>query len=248
MTTVADHYDNHLGPVYGWMIGDESAALERNREYFRRLGLRPGPAGSAVDLGAGNGLQSIPLAELGFAVTAVDLCAPLLAELREKAGALPIRTVPEDLLAFLRRSTDPADAIVCMGDTLTHLDSPAAVEELIAGSARLLAPGGLLALTFRDYVSAELRGDARFIPVRGDESRILTCFLEYQEGYVEVHDILHRRQDGRWALAVSSYRKLRLDRAWVAERLRAAGLEIVRHAVANGMIDLVAGRSPLASP
>ncbi|HEX7180211.1 MAG TPA: class I SAM-dependent methyltransferase [Thermoanaerobaculia bacterium] len=230
------------------MIGDESAALDRNREYFRRLGLQPGPAGSAIDLGAGNGLQSIPLAELGFAVTAVDLCAPLLVELQEKAGALPIRTVHEDLLSFLQRCTDPADVVVCMGDTLTHLDSLATVEELIAESARRLAPGGLLALTFRDYVSSELRGNARFIPVRGDENQILTCFLEYHEGFVEVHDILHRREDGRWSLAVSSYRKLRLGKAWLIDRLRAAGLEIVRDAVTNGMIDLVAGKSPLASP
>jgi hypothetical protein len=35
--------------------------------------------------------------------------------------------------------------------------------------------------------------DQRFIPVRADEVRILTCFLEYHAAHVTVHDD-HRHQ------------------------------------------------------
>jgi 2-polyprenyl-3-methyl-5-hydroxy-6-metoxy-1,4-benzoquinol methylase len=88
VATVSDHYDKHLGPIYSWMVGDVSAAIERNREELRALGIRPGPTGTAVDLGAGPGMHAIPLAELGFSVLAIDTCGPLIAELRERAKSL----------------------------------------------------------------------------------------------------------------------------------------------------------------
>jgi hypothetical protein len=40
-------------------------------------------------------------------------------------------------------------------------------------------------------VSVPLIGEQRLIPVRNDETRILTCFLEYEPEAVLVHDILH---------------------------------------------------------
>ncbi len=65
-----------------------------------------------------------------------------------------------------------------MGDTLTHLPTTAAVDELLHLAATNLAPGGSLALTFRDYVGNELEDAQRFIPVRSDSERELMCFLE----------------------------------------------------------------------
>src|SRR5205823_5836896 len=77
MATVSEHYDRHLGPIYSWMIGDVTAAIERNPEELRTLGVRPDSTGAAVDLGAGPGLHAIPLAELGFSVLAIDTCGAL---------------------------------------------------------------------------------------------------------------------------------------------------------------------------
>lgn len=55
-------------------------------------------------------------------------------------------------------------------------------------------------LSFRDY-SVPLQDEKRFIPVRSDEGRILTCFLEYSEDSVLVHDILHERAARRGCAA-----------------------------------------------
>lgn len=82
MKTAKEHYDQHLGVIYSWMAGDADAALDRNRSFFRQLVLDLTPRGLAVDLGCGSGFQSIPLAEFGFSVLAVDSCAVLLSELR----------------------------------------------------------------------------------------------------------------------------------------------------------------------
>lgn len=241
MKTAKEHYDQQLAAIYSWMSGGSEAAIESNRVLFRRLEVDSVPRGLAVDLGAGAGFQSLPLAELGFSVAAVDFSPQLLAELSERAKGLPVRTVQDDLLNFDRHIDEQAQLIVCMGDTLTHLESKDSVQSLLSRVGRALAVGGTLILTFRDYVSVELQGAGRFIPVRGDESKILTCFLEYHEEVVEVYDLLYRRHEDRWQLEVSSYPKLRLDKEWVTEQLSRAGLRVIRSETAQGMV-LIAAR------
>jgi SAM-dependent methyltransferase len=240
MNTAKEHYNRHLASIYSWMTGSVDAAIERNRAFFRQLEFDLVPRGLAVDLGAGSGFQSIPLVELGFSVVAVDFCAELLSELRDRSGSLNLRTVHDDILHFSEHIDSPAQVIVCMGDTLTHLESVDAVTSLLSDVGRALAEDGRLVLTFRDYVSVELHGIERFIPVRSDESQILTCFLEYHERVVEVYDLLQRREGEQWLMSVSCYPKLRLDKNWVCEQLSKIGLTVLRNEFVNGMICIVA--------
>lgn len=249
MNTVKEHYDRQLAAVYSWMAGGVEKACERNRAFFRQFEIDKMPQGLAVDLGAGSGFQSVPLAGFGFSVVAVDFSPVLLVELRERATELPIRIVQDDILNFKQHIAEAAQLIICMGDTLTHLSSPEAVKQLLRDAAQRLLKGGMLVLTFRDYVSTELRQAARFIPVQADESKILTCFLEYHEEYVEVYDLLHHKEGDVWRLSTSSYPKLRLDRSWVERLLVENELTVLRNEIANGMIELVAIRSePTSAP
>ena len=240
--TMDDHYTNHLGPVYTWMVGDIDAALSRSDAELDALPQPSKAGGTALDLGAGLGLHAIPLARRGFSVVAIDSYDPLLQELASRRGSLPICTVNDNLLAFRSHLTAPIDVIVCMGDTLTHLPNHSSVESLFADVAASLTAGGLFVATFRDYASAPLLGDARFIMVRSDQERILTCFLEYADTTVTVHDQLHQREGGSWRLRVSSYCKLRLSPQWVVERLSSLGLTARRDSVAGGMIRITAQR------
>ncbi len=98
----------------------------------------------------------------------------------------------------------------------------------------------LLILTFRDYVSVELRGDQRFIPIQSDDTKILTCFLEYHQDVIEVHDLLHRKEGAQWTLIASSYRKLRLDKNWLVKQLTELDFAIVRNTFESGMVSIVA--------
>ncbi len=241
--TVSEHSDRLLGPVYSWMVGDAAAAMERNRAELQALGLRPLTTGLAVDLGAGPGLHAIPLAQLGYTVVAVEACAALAGELRLRAGALPVRVVEGDLLRFREHCAEPADVILCMGDTLAHLASQEEVERLLTDVAAALAPAGVFVATFRDHFSTELVGTSRFLLVRSDETRILTCLLEYGTGTVRVHDLLHERREGRWELRVSSYVKLRLAPQRVIGQLEASRLSVQRDEGPDGMVRLVARRA-----
>lgn len=133
---------------------------------------------AAVDLGAGFGMHSIPLARRGYSVVAIDCSLKLLEALREYAKTLPIHVVEEDLLAFQKHLSAKVHLILCMGDTLTHLPDRESVARLFFLAAESLHGGGMFIITFRDY-TAPLVGDERFTPVRSDKDRILTCFLEY---------------------------------------------------------------------
>lgn len=245
MNTAKDHYDQQLASVYSWMAGTPEAAIKRNHDLLCQLGIDSAPRGFAVDLGAGSGFQSIPLAELGFSVVAVDFCAALLSELSNRANHLSIRTIHDDILNFSKYIEEQVQIIVCMGDTLTHLESLSAVQSLLLSIERALKASGKLILTFRDYVSIEPHGTQRFIPVRSDESTILTCFLEYHENVVEVYDLFYRREGERWVLNTSSYPKLRIDKSWVCEQLQKLKLQVIQNEIINGMICIVAQKSKL---
>ena len=239
MSSVEAHYDQLLGPVYTWMAGGWDAALARNRQLLGSLGLAAWLRGTAVDLGCGSGFQTIPLAEAGFDVVALDLNDALLSELRGHAAGHLVRIVCVDLLNFAAHLAGEAALIVCMGDTLTHLPSIEAVAALVWTAASRLQCGGRLVLGFRDLASHELTGPARFLPVRSEADRIFTCFLDYRADYVEVNDLLHQRENGQWRFSASTYRKLRLSAASVGALLTDAGLTLELAATEQGAVRIV---------
>lgn len=120
MNSVLDHYETHLAPVYVWMAGGVEHALSLGSNDVAPF---LDPPGLAVDLGAGFGMHSIPLARAGHQVLAVDTSRLLLAELRKHGEGLDVTAIEADLLDFAAHLRRPADLILCMGDTLTHLQS-----------------------------------------------------------------------------------------------------------------------------
>jgi SAM-dependent methyltransferase len=242
MTSVAEHYANHLGPVYVWMAGGFETALESGAEEIEALSLPLIPGAVVLDLGAGFGMHSIPLARRGARVVAIDTSTELLATLVELGGDLPIRVINDDLLAFQSHVTERPSAILCMGDTITHLARIDVVESLLEKASVVLQRGGMFVVSFRDY-SAPLAGDQRFVPVRSDDTRILTCFLEYQADAVLVHDVLHDRTADGWRTRVSHYRKLRLSPEWLMTAFQSHGFKVRLEAGMKGMVRLVAERA-----
>lgn len=239
MPTVAEHYNRLLADVYSWMYGGWDAALARYTAFFESRGIAPHGGKRAIDLGAGCGFQAIPLARRGFSVTAIDLDCKLLAELEQHVDGEEIETVCADILDFRRHAPKTAELIVCMVDTLLHLDSQAAVTRLVADVFAALEAGGTFIATFRDF-TVEVEELDRFIPVRSDDKTIFTCFLEFEPDTVKVHDLVYRRVDGRWDFAKSYYRKLRLPTAWVVNTLRDAGFAHVETGLDRGLVVVTA--------
>lgn len=239
MADVKKHYDDFLAHHYSWMCGGFELKLEENRKFFQSHGMRPALSGVAVDLGAGSGFQSIPLAQTGYEVIAIDLSRDLLGELRSQAAGLSIVTIEDNLLNFREHIPGDIELIVCMGDTITHLQTLEEVQSLLENAGRAIEYNGNLILGFRD-LTVELKNLDRFIAVRSSSDKIFTCFLEYAKDQVKVHDIVHEKNGDHWTMKKSYFRKLRISPQWMRDRLQKAGFTIENLHSHSGMITVVA--------
>lgn len=252
MVSAEEHYDKHLGKFYSWMIGEISENIQNQKSIFQKFGIVPRKSSYAVDLGCGNGIQSIALVSLGFSVCAIDFNDTLLNEFRGCADSEKIhifRDRIENVLKYAEQrlagfevsdgsASEYAELIVCGGDTVAHLESFDVLEKFIEDCASSLCIGGKIFLSFRDY-SEELKENARFIPVKNDENRILTCFLEYFSEYVSVTDILYEKKESRWDQKISSYRKLRISVEQMTSLLLRKNFKI--EAVEKGRMNILIG-------
>jgi SAM-dependent methyltransferase len=236
--TVKEHYDNHLGNFYSWLTGDFIENKEAFKTFCIENDVRPTSSKIAFDLGAGNGIQTIALAELGFQVKAIDFNDQLISELKSRAGDHPVRIYNDDIRFVRKYSILQPELIVCCGDTLTHLDSVLEIGDLIKDVCDILIPNGKVVLTFRDY-SSELEDTARFIPVKSDPNRILTCFLEYFPDKIRVTDLLHEFENDKWVQKASSYYKTRISNDRVLSLLQDYGFKIILSSIKKGIITII---------
>ncbi|HEU5076272.1 MAG TPA: class I SAM-dependent methyltransferase, partial [Polyangiaceae bacterium] len=238
------HYDELLGGVYAWSVTSSGEPFERGKRWLEAHGLMN--ATHYLDLGAGFGAHVLPLLAAGKQVTAVDFNAELLGQLAEAAGEAPgLRLERAELIAYLEaNSTDRWDVILCLGDTLTHLESTSAVRQLLASAARHLKPEGRLALSYRDSSAFSAEGVARFIPVARDRARVMYCLLEPIDAtYLRVTDIVTEVTDDGLQTRLGEYLKLRLARATLIDWALGAGLGLESEDVEQGMTSLVFRRS-----
>jgi len=132
-------------PEYGAVLG----ALRRYRPQGQ-------PPGRALDFGCGVGDMTATLARAGYQATGVDVSVPFLDSARARYARL-------DFVALGARSELPfasrCFSVITAVNTVEHIARPAAaLKEL----ARLLQPGGLIALTFPNLLSP-LRPLKRFL-------------------------------------------------------------------------------------
>jgi 2-polyprenyl-3-methyl-5-hydroxy-6-metoxy-1,4-benzoquinol methylase len=236
--TVKEHYDNHLGNFYSWYTGDFYKNMESFKAFCVDNNIKPHDSTCAIDLGAGDGIQTIALANLGFKVKAIDFNYQLIAELKSKIGNSSIEVFNDDIRFVSKYSKPKPELVVCCGDTLTHLGSMAEVEKLIKDTFAILTPNGKLILTFRDYSTA-LEDTNRFIPVKSDSQKILTCFIEYFDDKLRVTDLLHEFVKDEWVQKVSSYYKIRIGREKVLGMLGDSGFKINYDNVTNRIITII---------
>jgi 2-polyprenyl-3-methyl-5-hydroxy-6-metoxy-1,4-benzoquinol methylase len=237
--TTKDHYDNHLASFYSWMAGDFETRQKEFQAFLGSNTIFPVSSKIAIDLGAGHGIQSASLAKLGFAVKAIDFNKQLLEELKTNCKGLEVEAIEGDIKEVKKYKDLKPELIVCWGDTLTHLETKNEIENFIENCIETLASGGKLLLSFRDY-SEKLNGTARFIPVKSDANRILTCMLEYSPTHVTVNDLLYEFNGKSWEQKISSYNKVRISASEVIDLLNAKGMRIRFNEPVNRLVTIIA--------
>ena len=239
--SVKDHYDNHLGNFYSWMTGD----FDKNKTDFKTFIEKHSNFLSipckVVDLGAGHGIQSVAMAELGCQVLAVDFNQQLLSELESRAKDLTIEIKNGDIRNSGLYENFKAQIVICYGDTLPHLDTFKEIETFVKSVHNILPVQGKFIISFRDY-SHELKDTSRFIPVKSDENKIHTCILEYFNDYVRVTDLLYFKENEKWLSHISSYNKVRITETDMIDLVKKTGFNIDVHVKETGFIKIIASK------
>lgn len=158
--------------------------------------------------------------------------------MKENSENLPIITVQGDLINFEQHINSKPELIICMTDTILHLESKEKVTLLFNKVFSSLEKNGKFIMTLRD-LSTELSELDRFIPVKNDEKTIFTCFLEYEPTTVKVHDLVYQKERDIWKLNKSFYRKLRLSKHWIDKQLKETGFSKIESSVDKGLITVI---------
>lgn len=140
-----EHYSD--AALYDYEYRRRRADVTFYRELARRR-LRPDDA--ILELGAGTGRVSIPLARDGFRVTAVDQSPQMLAKLRGRIAALPLAaarrvTAVEGDLRTFRAGARKYPLAIAAFNVLEHLYTRGEVDACLRRVAASLTPDGIFA-------------------------------------------------------------------------------------------------------
>jgi glycine/sarcosine N-methyltransferase len=160
-----DFYDA-VAQYYPLFYRDWKSQMDREglglRTIFRNRGVL-----SVLDASCGAGAQSVPLAQLGFEVTAGDPSGGMLDKAREIAREFDVENkilfLQCDFLHLLEQVQAPFDAIVSKGNSLPHLLLDEEIETALLNFFELLRPGGTLVIGMRDFAPF-MEDRPRFIP------------------------------------------------------------------------------------
>lgn len=199
-----------LAHVYDLIYVDWEASMDRQGNVLASL-IPPGAR--VLDVAAGIGTQTLPLARRGYEVVARDRSAQAIRRLKREAGArrVPVDAATADMRTVGDTVAGPFDSVICFDNSLPHLLSDDDIAEALAGFRDLLAPEGCVLVSVRDYGSVE----------RGTPSR---------------HSYGERRRDGRTFRLSQEWSWYDEDHYWttmIVEESRAGGWETVLRARAR---------------
>jgi len=151
----AESYDS-LSQHYHLIFEDWERSVERQAAILssilqQKCGL-PGAA-RILDCACGIGTQALGLAKLGFRVSASDLSSHAIERARREASrsSLEIQFSVANMLDLRSLGDSKFDAVICMDNSLPHLESS---EQLLQAAEQIrtqLRPGGHFMASIRDY-------------------------------------------------------------------------------------------------
>jgi SAM-dependent methyltransferase len=150
-------YDTLAG-AYDWLVPEVLLTPEGSAAVFAMV-TDELPAGARVlDCACGTGTLAVGLAQLGFEVSASDASAAMVARTRSLAVERGVRVeVAERSWEALEGG--PFDAVLCVGNSLTHAPGREGRRAALTAMRRVLRDGGLHAVTSRTWERPQELGD-----------------------------------------------------------------------------------------
>jgi SAM-dependent methyltransferase len=224
---------------------------------FLETQLRSVGAGHLLDAATGTGMHAIALAQRGYQVSGVDLSVGMIARAVANAqetgvavdfrvggfGTLAALFKTQDLKSAMRNpDADPQsadahhnffDAVICLGNSLPHLLTPADLEFALRDFAACLRPGGLLLIQNRNF-DAVLSNQQRWMEPQGysdgDQEWIFLRFYDFRpDGLIDFNILtLTRQGTGNWRQQVSAAPLFPQTQDILLHALEGAGFEQIQ--------------------
>src|SRR3954447_11502529 len=210
-------YDSLAG-VYEFLVPETLLSPEGSAAAFDAV-LETLPAGARVlDCACGIGTLAVGLALRGFEVDASDASAEMVVRTRALAQAHGVR-VQAEVARWDALAGGPFDAVLCVGNSITHAPGRDGRRAALAGMRRVMRDGGLLALTSRNWERPQAAGQE--VVERG--GRRATVRRGWHHGgprTIEMGVDVEGGEPRRGSLVCCPFTRLELD-----ADLRAAGFE-----------------------
>lgn len=134
-------YERSFGPFYDTLTETTLETIST---------LTPAPA-NVVDFGAGTGRLTIPLARMGYDVTAVEPSSAMAKRLKEKADAsnLQLHLVNTTMQEFEEK--ERYDLALCVFTVVLYILDEASLEKAFLKTSKALKTGGTLLLDIPDH-------------------------------------------------------------------------------------------------
>ncbi|NLE75707.1 MAG: class I SAM-dependent methyltransferase [Chloroflexi bacterium] len=197
---------------------------------FLEARLKEGGARRVLDAACGTGMHALALAERGYEAAGADVSPGMIQQAQANAAGARL-SAQWAVAAFgeLKAAFPaPFDAVLCLGNSLPHVLTPAALAETLSDFAACLRPGGLLLVQNRNF-DAVLRERQRWMEPQGhrsgDREWLFLRFYDFEaDGQITFHVVrLQRQGDAPWSQAITSTRLWPQQRADLEPALQAAG-------------------------
>ena len=213
--------------------------LAREAPLFRRVFEEVG-ARSVIDVGAGSARHAVMFASWGLSVDAVDPDSSMLAvaERNIAEAARPIvemggkvRLTRGGFGELAARGLGPADALVCTGNALPHVDGIAGLRAALADFAAVVRPGGLIVLHLLNHGNLLVNRPRTIPPVVRETPEATLVFLRVLDYPSDERTIsfdfvtMSRDRDGQWEVASRRSNHTALPPELLRAELEAAGFE-----------------------
>jgi len=155
-------YDQ-LSVVYDRFV-DWPARLPFELPFLEKL-LADAGARRVLDAACGTGQHAIALAKAGFDVVGADLSQPMVEVARRNAeqAGVHAKFVAAGFGELAEKTAGPFDALLCLGNSIPHVNDLAHLTAVLRDFRAVLRPGGLLLLQQRNF-DMVLRRRERFLP------------------------------------------------------------------------------------
>ena len=211
-------YDS-LAEVYDRFI-DWPARLNRELPHLTAW---LGDAHRLADVACGTGRHAIALAERGYEVVGYDASGAALA--RAAAEADGRVRFHQRLFGDLAGTGEaPFDALLCLGNSLSHVLNAEALQAAVDDFAQLLRPGGKALIHLRNLPLAAVKGE-RWLPLRAETAAdgtdwIFQRLYDFEpDGRIAFHFVvLHRPPGQPWQRRIERTHL----RAWTQPELATA--------------------------